>query len=241
MKRALSSRLLLTTLALTALAVLTLAAPASAKRKGGVGPGVDGPSENEIAVRQLRQQIAAEELLIALDLSGEQKASLTALVTRMVGEREAKKAQRDADAPKLQALLEDYLAEIQADGAPSATTAQALRSFHEQRRPEPEEKRGVHEQVREELTGSLDKSQLQTLRDFRPMQAAGPTEEERGERREARRERLEERHGKLDEKFDPEDVEAMEEMHRDKGVRQHTKRVVREVLFSRPMLDALTR
>ena len=73
------------------------------------------------------------------------------------------------------------------------------------------------------------------------MQAAGPTEEERGERREARRERLEERHGKLDEKFDPEDVEAMEEMHRDKGVRQHTKRVVREVLFSRPMLDALTR
>ena len=73
------------------------------------------------------------------------------------------------------------------------------------------------------------------------MRAAGPTDDERAERRGARQERLEERHEKMEERLDPEDVEAMEEMHERRSGRRHTVQVVREVLFSRAMLDALTR
>ena len=241
MKRPVPSRILVLTLTFSALALLVLAGPASAKRRGGPAMQADGPTDSQLAVHQLRQQIAAEELLIALDLSREQRASLTALVTRMVEEREAKNAAREADTPKLEALLQDYLAEVRADGAASQATAEALKSFREARRPEPEELRERHEQVREELTGLLDPAQLEALRDFRPMRAAGPSEDERAERREARRERLEKKHHEMAEGLDADDMEEMQQMRRDKGERKNTRRILREVLFSRAMLDALAR
>ena len=142
MKRALAPRLLTVTLVVLALAV---AGPASAKRRGGPGMAPDGPSESHVAIRQLKQQIAAEELLIALDLDADQKVAITALVTRMVDEHEARKAEREAEAPKLQALLEDYLAEVRADGVPTTATAEALRSFRQGHRPDPEARRGDRE------------------------------------------------------------------------------------------------
>lgn len=163
------------------------------------------------------------------------------LLPRVVEEREAKNAEREAEAPKLQALLEDYLAEVQADSAPSSATVQALRSFRVERRPEPEEMRARHDQLLEELTTILDQAQLETIHSFRPMEAAGPTEEERAERREERREQRADKLQRRSEGLDPEDVEAMEQMHHQQGARRHGKRVARDILFSPAVLDALSR
>lgn len=241
MNRPRSARLLVIVLVLAGVAVLALAGPASAKRRGGPAMSADGPSETQLAVRQLKQQIAAEELLIALELDGEQKAALVALVARVVEQREAKRAEHEAEAPTMKALLEDYLAEVQADGAPSGDTVEALRAFREGKRPDPEAMRAHREQTREELKSILDEEQLQTLISFRPMEAAGPTDEERAQRKEQRREHRAEMLEKHAEELDPADVEAMERMHDKRGKRHHGKRVAKELLFSPAMLEALSR
>ncbi len=246
MNRPLVPHVFVLTLALVALTALVFTTPAQAKRKGGPSFDADGPTESQLAVRQLRQQIAAEELLIALGLDAEQEAALTALVTRVVEEREAKQAQREADAPKLEALLEDYLTEVQKNGSPSDGTVRALRAFREERRPDHEAMRGQREQVREELKSILGEPGMQALAGFRPMEDVGPTEEERearrSERREHRAEKLERRAEELDrDPPSPEEMERMDRKRHERGERHHARRIVRDVLFSRAMLDALTR
>jgi hypothetical protein len=233
-------RIALMTLLTTALLALTFASPALAKRRG--GPPVmdaDGPSESEVAIRTLKRTIAAEELVLALDLTPEQKTELAALVDEVVQEREAKRAQREADAPQLQELLEDYLAELRSSGAASDKTVEALSAFRQSHRPDKEAMRGKHEGTRDAMKSILEPDQLEALRDFRPMQAAGPSDEEieamQAERRERRAEKIEREHDRGP------SPEEMDEMHREGKDRKRVHRTVKEVLFTAEMLEVLSR
>lgn len=224
-------------LAAVALLSMALVAPASARKRGG-GDGI-APSEQEQAVHQLRQQIAAEELAVALNLSKDQRRALATVVADAVAQREAHRAERATKAGEVQEILEDYLAEVQRDGAVSEATAQSLRTFRADNRPDPEARRAARKDTKASLQEILSEEQQQTLRDFRPMSAAGPTDEERAERRSERSERV---RGNLEERgFDADDMEAMHEMKEQRGERKHTRRVVRDVLFSPAFLNALSR
>ncbi len=220
-------RIRLSILAVVALLSLTLVAPATAKRKRGGGPEFE-PTAEQQAVHQLKRQIAAEELAVALNLSKAQRTALADVVADMIAERETRHAERAAKAGQLEDLLEDYLAEVQKNGAVSEETAQALRAFKAEHKPDPEARRAMHSELKTQLESILSEEQREALQSFRPMSAVGPTDAERAERRERFQERAERRG------FDAE--ERME-----KRQRKHTRRMVRDVLFSAEFLDVLTR
>lgn len=172
--------LLLTTLALLS---LSLAAPAVAKRGRAGG---EEPTESQQAVHDLRKQIGAEELLVALNLSDEQAEELAALVAGVVSEREAKQAERTENAPELEGLLERYLAEVRSDGEPSAATIEALTTMREANGPDREARRAARTETREALAAILDEEQMETMKEFRPMAAVRPERGVEGEDDEGR-------------------------------------------------------
>ncbi|MCP4869866.1 MAG: hypothetical protein GY898_14240 [Proteobacteria bacterium] len=226
-------------LATVAVLSLALVAPASARKRGGQGM---APTEAEQAVHSLKQQIAAEELVVALDLDTGQKSALAEVVADAVAQREAHRAEKAGKAIQVQDLLEDYLAEVQRNGAVSEDTAQALREFRAANRKDPEAHRDARQDTKASLQAILSEDQQQTLRDFRPMSAVGPTDEERAERQARRSQRSERVREKAGERgFDADDIEAVRQMREQRGERKHTRRVVRDVLFSAAFLDALTR
>lgn len=223
------------TLVLVALLGLSLAMPAVAKKRGAGAK--DGPTKDQIAVRQLKQQIAAEELAAALALSDDQNASLVELVSEAVTRRASHKEERQSRAPELRELLEDYLADVQEGGEASDASVEAIRSFREANKPKPEEHKEAREDVRERLKEILTEGQLAVLQDFRPMSAVGPDperQEQRGERRKRRGEKVRERMG-------DEDFEEIKARQQKRKQRKKARRTVREVLFSEAMLEVLQR
>jgi hypothetical protein len=223
-----------------ALLSLTLIAPAAA-RKHGAAAGME-PTAQEQAVHQLRQQIAAEELAVALALSADQRDALAAVIADLIAQREARHAERTDKAADLQELLEDYLAEVQKNGSVSEETAQALRQFRAANRPDPENRRAMHREIRDALQRILTEAQRELLQEFRPMSAAGPTDAEREERRTHREQQIRERGGDRRERgAQSERSDERHEMRRERGERKHTRRVVRDVMFSVEFLDVLSR
>jgi hypothetical protein len=225
----------LSLLALCALlgSAFLFAGPADARKRGGFGPEHE-PTEAQKAVHALRHEIAVHELYLALDLSPDQKASLAEIVADVVGQKAQRQEERAAEAPRLAALLEDWLAEVQSTGAPSASTVSAVRALREARRDDREDPRARLESV-------LTDDQGEVLRSFRPMAAAGPSDEERAERRDARRGELverAERRGISEDRAGDRIDERME-----KGGRHHDRQAamqnVRQLLFSEEMLALL--
>ena len=221
--------------ALVALLGLSLALPAFARKRKATP--VDTPTEDQVAVRQLKQQIAAEELAIALTLDADQKAALAGLIAEITSAKSDKKDQRQAAAPELRALFEDYLAEVQKDGEASDSTVDAIRAFREAHKPDPSERKQMRGDVRQQLQEILSEDQRAVLREFRPMNAVGPDEE----RQEARRERREKRSERVRERVGDEDFEDRRQMHRKGKQRKRTRRIVRDVLLSEAMLEVLER
>jgi len=222
-------------------AVLSLAliAPASA-RKRGASSGIE-PTEAQQAVHQLRQQIAAEELVVALNPTKDQQVALADLVADLIAAKEAHHAERADKATQLQGLLEDYLAEVRKDGEVSEATVAALREVRAADRPAPEDRMEARQDAKEALQAILSDEQQQALKDFRPMSAVGPTDAEKAERTEMRRERRDHaeraergEHGERAERGDRGERGERRE-------RKHTRRAVRDVMLSPAFLEALTR
>jgi hypothetical protein len=232
----------LSLLALCALlgSAFLFAGPADARKRGGFGPEHE-PTEAQKAVHALRHEIAVHELYLALDLSPDQKASLAEIVADVVGQKAQRQEERAAEAPRLAALLEDWLAEVQSTGAPSASTVSAVRALREARRDDREDPREARQEIRARLESVLTDDQGEVLRSFRPMAAAGPSDEERAERRDARRGELverAERRGISEDRAGDRIDERME-----KGGRHHDRQAamqnVRQLLFSEEMLALL--
>ncbi len=165
-----------------AVSSVLLTGPASARGRGGAGPGVE-PSASERAVHAVRKEIAAIELFNALDLDAPQQAALATLIGDALAEREGHHAAREAAAPELERILQGYLAELKKAGAPSDDTVAALKAFHETNRPDRSERKDGREAGREALEAILSEAQLQTLRSFQPMAAVRPSPPEHPERR----------------------------------------------------------
>jgi hypothetical protein len=219
------------TLTLVVLLAFSLAVPAIARRASSVDR--DGPSEDQIAVRQLRQQIAAEELAVALELDEEQTEAMVDLVSEGVTVRASLKADREAAAPEHRELLGEYLRDIQKRGEARATTSEALREFREANRPEKTERKSRRKEVAARLKEILSEEQLAVLASFRPMtsvKGSGQAQNERPDRRgrdETRTEGRTDRGNRND--------------HQDRGQRRKTRKMVRKVLFSEAMLEVLQR
>lgn len=214
---------------LTLIAVALFAAPASARRGGG-GPGGAEPTPEMKAAHSLRTQIVATELHQALNLDPEQASQLATLIREATARQAAHRAERQAAAPELVGILEDYLADVQANGVPSAETAAALQAFREDNRPEPGERKEVRGAMREQIQALLSEAQLEALRDFRPslMPEPGPEDGQQGERLERRR------------RGDGPDRERGEAKG-ERGERRHRQgaRHLRKVLMSPEMLQLL--
>ncbi len=213
---------------LSLLAVALIAAPASARRgaKGVSGP---EPTEEMKAVHQLRKQIVATELVQALDLDADQKKQLAALIREVTGRHAAARAERQEAAPQLAEILGDYLADVQANGVPSAKTAAALQSFRDEHRPDKGDRKEQMKATKEQMQSLLSEAQIDALRNFKPSLApehgaGGPEGEERPPRME-RRERGGEERG----------------MGRERGERRRGAKKVRQLLLSPEMLEALER
>jgi len=221
--------------ALVALLGLSLALPAMARRSASVD--TEGPTEDQIEIRQLRQQIAAEELAIALDLNEDQRESLTELISEAVARRATHKEERQSKTPELRDLLEDYLSQIQKRGSARESTIEALRAFREANRPPKDERGEQRKEFGGKLKDILSEEQMAVLREFRPMSTVGP-DPERAEAREGRREQREDAMRK---RFGDEDFEQVRAKKEKRHQRRKTRKLVRRVLFSEAMLDALQR
>ena len=230
------------TLSLTSLAILCaflgvlLSGSAIARKRGGFGPGIE-PTESQKAIHSLKAEIAAVELYNALALDADQQTALAEVISGVIAEREARQAARQANAPELEGLLQDYLAEVKKDGAPSDATVAALKDFRAANKPEKGAGKEKREQVRETLQSILSEEQLETLHGFRPMAAAGPSPEEMEQRRERRGEQLRER--ATERGFDAERAERRMEHRGDKRERRRGKQMVKRVLMSPEFLDLL--
>ena len=216
-------------------------------RPGHRGPGGPGgpsaggpPTEAELAVHELRHEIAVVELYNALALDDEQRAALAPIVADVVAEREAHRAERAAAAATAEGLLEDYLAEVKKTGSPSSRTVAALKALREDRRPDDGEReatRDQREEVREQVLALLTEEQLAVLEDFRPMADVAPSPEEMAERHAERRDRVQQRVGerggdveKAGERFD--------RISERRGDRRGL-RMAKMLLFSPEMLELL--
>jgi len=146
------------------------------------GPDCVEQTDDERASISLRKQIVATELVMALELSVEQKGQLADLVSEALATREQRKKQRAQRAVEARPLLEDYLDDLQSDGAASEASSSALRDFVGQRREaRPEHKQQRHE-LRERFRTILSEDQLDTLRTFRPMASGRPAADHSEER-----------------------------------------------------------
>jgi len=214
-------------LTLVVLLAFSLAVPAVARRGASVER--DGPTEDQIAVRQLRQQIAAEELALALKLDEDQADALVDLVSEGVNARASIKEARQAAAPEHRDLLEDYLQEVQKRGEARANTAEALREFREANRPERSDRRSRRKEVAARLKEILNEDQLAVLASFRPMNAVADTDSDADYRpdRPKRAEAGADREGRPS--------------HQARSQRRKARKVVRKVLFSEAMLEVLQR
>jgi hypothetical protein len=213
---------------LVALLGLSLAMPALARR----APPVDtaGPTAVQIAVRQVRQQIAAEELAGALALDAEQADAMVALISEGISLRSAKKEARAANAPELLELLEDYLGDVQKRGEPREATAEALREFREANRPQKGERKALRKEAVSRLREILSEEQLAVLANFKPMSAvSGNSEDQATERR---------RRGDRDEAERERGSDGQRHVRRQ---RKKARKMVRRVLFSEAMLEVLQR
>jgi len=212
---------------LVALLGLSLAMPALARRAPSVDQ--DGPTPDQIAVRQVRQQIAAEELAVALALDEDQADALVELIAEGITARAAKKEARAANAPELLELLEDYLGDVQKRGEPREATAEALRDFREANRPQKGERKALRKEAVSRLREILSEEQLAVLASFRPMSAVAPTRDDSRERpqRGDRSEAGQEREGRS--------------QHKARKQRKKARKLVRRVLFSEAMLEVLQR
>lgn len=216
-------------LTIVVLLAFSLAVPAVARRASPVDR--DEPTEDQLAVRQLRQEIAAEELAVALALDPDQTDALSTLVSEGITVRARLKQNREASAPEYRELLEDYLREVQKRGKARAETAEALREFRDANRPEKAERRAQRKEVGARLKEILNEDQLAVLASFTPLRAGTvPAPDEETSDRPRRRERDEagtDRGGRRD--------------HKDRGQRRKARKVVRTVLFSEAMLEVLQR
>jgi len=225
-----------------ALACTLLLTPRADAHKGGAsGPSVE-PTEAQKAVRSLKQEIAVLELFNSLQLSSDQKTALSDLVTEVVAERQTKQSRRAELAPKLEKLLRTYLADVERNGKPSENTLDALSELRTKNKPDRESQRTARQNITAELESILSDEQTNTLRSFRPMAAAGPSDEERAERKEHRRERLREH---AEEKSGGDErVEERVDQRMDRGMKRRGqemgRRNVRGLLFSEAMLDLLS-
>jgi len=218
-----------------ALLGLSLAMPAMARR--GPSAGSDAPSEDQLEVRKLRQQIAAIELLDALALDEEQREALTELVADVVGQKAEAKEQRESRASELREILEDYLSQVQKQGTPKDSTVEDLRTFREEKRSQNEGRKETRKNIAQQLKDTLSQEQMEVLQSFRPMSSVG-ADPDRQEAREERRERREE---KIRTRFGDERAEKFEAKREKRGDRKRARKVARTVLFSEAMLEALQR
>jgi hypothetical protein len=212
---------------LVALLGLSLAMPAIARRAPPIDQ--DGPTPDQIAVRQVRQQIAAEELNVALALDEDQAEAMVVLISEGITVRAAFKEERQAAAPELLELLEEYLKDVQNRGEARAATVEALRFFREANHPQKGERKGKRKEVVARLKEILSEEQLEVLASFRPMSAVSETLDDSRDRpqRGGRGEAGQEREG--------------HSQHKARGQRKKARKVVRRVLFSEAMLDVLQR
>lgn len=221
-----------------------LASPATAKKRGAADTSFE-PSEDQKAVHALQKQIAAAELAQALGLDAEQTTTLRSLIGQVLAEQEAHRTARAADAPELRSILEDYLAELRSAGQPSQSTTESLAAFkaakEADREARQEEKGDLHEQLR----SLLDEDQREALMAFEPSVRLGPGPEGRQERRMERRERRtkgddgEARRMRGPRGEDSEPSPEMMERHERRRQHQTVRRIVRHLLLSQEMLDAL--
>ncbi len=240
---------LLRPLLFSLIALGLLAAPAIAKKRGPAGNAE--PTEDQKAVHALQKQIAATELAQVLALDAEQKTTLRGLVGQIVAEQTARKAEHADEAPELRAILEDYLAELKKSGQVSQGTADALAAFKAGKEADKEAKgeamRALHDSIRD----LLDEDQKEALMAFEPSVRLGPGPEERRERRTERRERRSqrdrgdrgdreirrERGPEGDGDFEP--SPEMRERHQRRMQHRKARQLVRHLLLSQEMLDAL--
>lgn len=247
---------LLRPLLLSLFALGLLASPAIAKKGAPAGDSFE-PTADQKAVHSLQKQIAAAELAQVLALSAEQAATLRELVARVVAEKEARRTAKSDDAPELRALLEDYLAEVKKNGAPSQGTAESLAAFKAAKDAEHEAKAEAMGDLHEQLRALLDEDQKQALMAFEPSVRLGPGPEGRQERRMEQRERRSDRGGREARRergvegdgearrmrgheggdFEP-SPEMMERRER-RMQHQKVRRLVRHLLLSQEMIDAL--
>ena len=212
------------------------AGTATARKRGGPGPGME-PTESQQAVRAIRHEIAALELFNALDLDASQQTALAEVIGDVVAEREAHQAARQAAAPQLEGILQDYLAELKKNGEPSDDTIAALKEFKEANRPDREAKKEQRKDIRGQLEAILSEDQRETLRSFRPMAAAGPSAEERAERRERREQRI--REGAEERGVSPERAERFADKRGERRERGHAHKTVKGLLMSPEFLALL--
>ncbi len=158
-----------------ALAVAAFALPSPTQAlppSGDIGPHFE-PSEDEVAVRKLRQQIAAQELVAALDLSQEQRAELASVLTEVRSQRdEAQETAREQHAVRASALrpiLQTYQKELSSKGEVSEDTFARLEEFRREFRPDRRERRERRGEAREAIASVLTEAQAETLRNFRPL------------------------------------------------------------------------
>lgn len=219
---------------------LVFAASADARKGGGAGPGVE-PTEAQKAVHSLKHDIAVLELFNALQLSADQKTALSGVVTDVVAVQQTRQAERAENAPRLQALLTTYLTEVKRSGEPSAKTLQALSDMRAENKPDREGQRAARQEVKAELGSVLSEEQVEVLRSFRPMAAAGPSDEDKAERHEQRRERLSQRaeqRGVEGERAEGIVDQRMERSMKRRG-REMGRHNAKKLLFSQAMLDLL--
>ena len=173
-----------------AVAGVLFAAPVAARPGHGPvpDPGFE-PTAEMLAVRALKKQIAAEELVVALELSPPQRSRLVPVIESAVAMRDDAREARAEAAAGFKPLLERYLQEVRANGAPSEATLEAMRGQREAMKGGREGKKESRQAMGEQLREILTEAQRETLGTFRPMAAVGPDPE----RKEAREERRGER------------------------------------------------
>ncbi|MEE2828235.1 MAG: hypothetical protein VX498_03520 [Myxococcota bacterium] len=220
---------------LTLLLSLSLALPAVAKKRSRLG--TDSPTEDQLAIRDLRQKIAAEELAASLALTTEQEEALAEVVSQTVERRAAHKSERRARAPELRTLLEDYLREVQEDGTASEASAEAIRAFRAANKADRSSNKELREGARDQLREILTEDQLGLLKDFRPMSQVGRDKSARQDQQQGRKARSK----RLRERVGDENFEELRAMQRQGQERRKTRSMVRKVLFSEAMLEILQR
>lgn len=202
---------------------LSLALPASARR------GVDhdeAPTEEQLEVRKLRKQIAAEELTVALQLSEDQADELSDVIADVLAQKATKKAARQERISESIDILESYLKEVRRRGEPSDKTVESLQDFRAQNRPDRDALKAARKETRERVRTILSQDQLKTLKDFRPMSSV-------------RQDEAKEQDGKRGRRAVSGNKDSEGEAGARRGKRKKMK--IFRVLFSEEMLDALSR